>query len=257
MTHINSISNGMGSASMMLLVIAAEGELDTCLSITADTGSELDCLWNNGRRTTAYVYFDEVIKPYAEANGIEAVMIRAQDKHKNDLPPLADKLQRGIHAGVPLFGSRGGRISQGCTAKWKVRAIRQELRRRGAKTAVSYLGLTMDEVERMRISNVKWHQSAWPLIEGRIYRAQAQEELMRRSIPFLLSTECDFCPHKNRSRWERTSKPTIERIADIEKEFDGNLFFTPARIPLKEALKKMDDGQMDIFDGCDGGYCHV
>jgi hypothetical protein len=42
---------------MRLLIMAAEGDLpNTKLSITADTGSEKDCLWSTGDRTTAKEY---------------------------------------------------------------------------------------------------------------------------------------------------------------------------------------------------------
>jgi len=118
--HIEIISNGMGSQSMMMMVLAAEGKLSARLSITGDTGTENDCVWNTGERTTAYDYFERVIEPYAHSYGIEATIVRKLDRHKRPLPAIGDILVSGITAGVPLFGSNGGRLPQGCTGKYKI-----------------------------------------------------------------------------------------------------------------------------------------
>lgn len=85
--HIEAISNGMGSQSMMMCVLAAEGKIPARLSITADTGSENDCLWSTGKRTDAKDYFDMVIAPYCRENNIEASFVRAVDKTGKKLPP--------------------------------------------------------------------------------------------------------------------------------------------------------------------------
>lgn len=252
--HFDIISNGMGAQSMLMVVYAVEGLIPATLSITADTGSESDCLWNTGERTTAKEYFDRVIEPYAHGV-VEAIFIRSLDKGGDELPPLISLLEQGSPAGIPFYGSDGGQMPQRCTGKYKIRAVRQELRRRGATSARVALGLTMDEIHRMKPSDVRWCQNWWPLIDMRMYRAMVQSELQRRGIPYLVSTQCDMCPHKNAWRWGNTSQEMIDRIARIERGFDG-LYFTPFRIPLSEALERMkDDRQMDMF-GCDsGGYC--
>ncbi len=120
-------------------------------------------------------------------------------------------------------------------------------------TARTAIGLTVSEAERMKLSDVKWNQHYWPLVDRRLYRATIQDELERRGIPYLVSTECDMCPHKDRARWERTSPQTIELVAELETTMPG-LFFTDQRIPLKQAIKNMS-GQPSLFDSCDSGYC--
>jgi len=252
--HIEVVSNGMGSQSMMLLVLAAEGKIPARLSITGDTGSELDRVWNTGERTTAYEYFDRIIEPFASDNGIEAVMVKAQKKSGDPEPPIIDllKIQQ---VSIPMYGSRGGRLPQYCTYKWKIRAVRQELRRRGAKSARCALGLTKTEVHRMKPSDVKWCQNWWPLITVcPLDREQCQTELEKRGIPYLLSTECDMCPHKDQARWKRTSDEKLLELAEIELGLPG-LFFHSTRVPLLDALRTK---QLSFFDdSCDSGYCFV
>ncbi|MCP4363172.1 MAG: hypothetical protein GY796_34660 [Chloroflexi bacterium] len=253
--HVEAISNGMGSQSVYLLVLAIEGHIECDVSVSADTGSENDRVWSTGERTSSKEYFERVIYPLATKNGIDAVFVRAKDKDGQELPAIVDLLKKGKTAGVPLFGDNGGRLNQSCTSKYKIRAVRQELRKIGAKTARVALGLTVSEVERIKPSDVKWCENYWPLVEFGVYRSEIQARLTQAGIPFLLSTECDFCPHKDKARWDRTARDMIDEIEKIEDGLPG-LFFTSNRIPIKESIKKQNSGQLEF--GCDdGGYCWV
>ena len=261
--HINSISCGQGAPSLYMVVMAGEGVFPADVVITADTGWENDMLWSTGERTTAKEYFARVTKPLAESYGFGAAFVRAQNGQGREMLPIPDMQRRPAPNGskhkylidIPLHGSEGGRMRQSCTGKWKITAVRQDMRRRGADTATVYLGLTIDEVHRMRPSDVKWCTNTWPLIDARLYRASIITELEKRSIPYLISTECDGCPHKNTARWKRTSQAMIDELAVFETRFKGEFFLTSQRIPLKEAIANMDDGQLSLFDACDSGYC--
>lgn len=288
--HIEAISNGLGAQSMYMLVMAAESRLTARLSITADTGWENDRLWNNGTRSSSRDYFEIIVKPFAIAHGIEAVMVEALDKNGAPVPPLGEWVRQHIEAGklnhikIPLFGGEGGRLRQPCTSRKKVAAIRQELRRRGAATARTAHGLHRGEIHRMKghggriesgfftltSMDAKWQSHYYPLIEAGLFRRDIQEELVRRGIPYLLSSECDGCPHKDWPRWERTSPHVINDLADLESKMGGQFFFTDKRIPLRNALAEMKReaeeksaqqpvGMFDDADfGCDeGGVCGV
>ncbi len=86
-------------------------------------------------------------------------------------------------------------------------------------------------------------------------KANIIEQLHKRNIPYLLTTECDMCPHKDMVRWSRTDKKTIEKLSEIERGFGGTQFFTSSRIPLMESLKNQGDQMSFLHDGCDSGYC--
>lgn len=84
----------------------------------------------------------------------------------------------------------------------------------------------------------------------------------RRSIPYLVTTECDGCPHKDIARWRRTAPEVIDQLAQWESEVGrGEFFLTEERIPLKEALAEKEakelTGQQSLFDVCDSGYCFL
>ncbi len=265
--HIDSISCGQGAPSLFLIWLAGQRLFPCDIVIVADTGNENDMLWSNGRRSGARTFFDEVTKPLAEEFGIDAAFVRTVDKKKKPLPDL--HLDQRYEDGkkeidLPLFGSKGGRLMQSCTDKWKKRAIRQELRRHGARKATVRLGITMDEVGRMKQSKEKWETLTWPLTltvrEGGKrgwYRSEIQDEMKRAGIPYIIRSQCDFCPHKNLFRWRMSSPETIQAAAEFERKLGkGDFFLTPHRMPLLNAIDLMESKQsLEIFDSCDSGYC--
>ena len=244
---------------MFLMLCAGRKNIPATVSITADTGWENDCLLSTGERVTAKQYYNDVIEPLGNDIGIKTKFVRSTDKNGNPLEPLGERMRAGVIAGVPTYGSNGGQLIQGCTEKYKIRGIRQELRRMGATSARSALGLTMDEVHRIKQhKDVKWHSVWWPLItEFHFYKVTIREKLEKMGVPFMLSSECDGCPHKNWIRWQRTSKEIIDDLASIESGLGGTQFLTNKRKPLLEALEDMKNERPSetLFDGCDIGYC--
>lgn len=297
----NWLSNGLGGQSMYLLHLAAQRIIPATLSITADTGSENDRVCSTGERMTAPEFFQRYVQPYGERYGIETVMVRSVDKDKKPLPPLIDVLRqsqgddfqsltKGIS--VPLFTNdrSAGRLKQSCTDKWKVRAIHQEARRRGVKLLHSAIGFHAGEAHRLKgnfteesggfsyyqplvkrkkqLTPIKWLRHYYPLIDLKLNREQIRQELERVNLPYLVTTECDMCPHQDYARWKMHTPEVINEIAKIEAKWDGKLFFTDRRIPLKEALREMAaldeirQLQGSLFDlpdfGCESGaYCGI
>ena len=264
--HINSISCGQGAPSVFLIWLAGQGLFPCDVVIVADTGNENDMLWSNGRRTDARTFFNGVTKPLAEKNGMDAAFVRAVDKSKQPIPALHldQRYNDKVEIDMPLFGSNGGRLRQSCTDKWKKRAIKQELRRRGAKTATVRLGLMVDELHRVKQSKTIWETLDWPLVmtlrEGGKRgwrRGEIQAEMKRLNIPYVVRSQCDYCPHKNLFRWRTSSPETVQAAADWENEVGkGDFYLTSHRIPLFDAIDLMESRQsIGMFDACDSGFC--
>lgn len=201
---------------------------------------------------------------------------------------------------IPVFGSRKGRNGQACTGKWKIRAINQTLRKHGAKTAMTLQGIHAAEATRrvngryihqhekfnwlsvyqdtVRVSvgqkdgtkikvekDVKWLTHAYPLVDLGHNRNICQIKIVAEKIPYLLSSECDGCPHKDLPRWERTSPETLKELSELEALFNGEFFFTPERIPLMEAIEVMrskreanpEKYKVEADFGCQNAICGV
>lgn len=295
--HLEILSNGLGAPSMYLLYLAGQSVIPVRVSITADTGAEADRLWSTGERSTAAGYFDEVVKPLAQQWGIEARFVRARERSGANLPELWEHTKQMIARGkfgairMPLFGSRGGRLRQVCTSRWKVAAIRQEARRLGAKSVRSAQGIHMGEAARRvkganaRFENgfwtyndidgatrtgrpriVRWASHYYPLVDRGVHRHTAEAELRRLNIPYLVTSECDCCPHKDAARWLRTSPEVVEEIAFWEAKMNGQFFFTDRRVPLLKVVSQLREarraqgyifGEDAVEFGCDGGVCGV
>lgn len=260
---VNSISCGQGAPSLYMIVLAGKSK-SASLVIVADTGDENDMLWSDGRRTDAKTFFDEVTQPLAHEFNMDAAFVRSVDKHKNPLPDLHASQHLSIgdipyNIDMPLFGSRGGRLKQSCTSKWKVAAIRQELRRRGATSATTAIGFTVSEVHRIKPDDVKWCVKTYPLIEAGIHRATAIQRLSDMNVPYLITTECDKCPHKDWARWKRTGEQALAEAAHFEASFNGEFFLTRYRIPLMDAIDLMseDDRYQMMLSSCDTEYCFL
>ncbi len=290
--HIGYVANGMGSQSMYLLYLAAQKRIPATISITADTGWENDCDLNDGTKTTALRFFNEQLKPLADSWGIDAYFVRAVDNKGVPLPPLPEYLalaaERGKAGPVPLFGSKNGRLMQSCTEKWKIRAMRQQLRRMGATTASSAQGILWSERSRRvkgiyagnengydlyrtaytdgkgKVIETKWLTHYYPLVDLKMNREDVRAECDRLNIPYLISSECAGCPHADPWRWLRRSPGTIQQLVQLERSFNGEYFFTQGLKPLDEtvaAMRKAADAQGNLFDiadfGCTDGVCGV
>jgi hypothetical protein len=294
--HLETVSNGLGAQSMFLLLMAIRREIPATVSITADTGWENDNVWNCGKRTNAREYYESVVVPLCKGTHVTPYMVRSLNKAGAQLLPLRDQVMGKVErmGGIPLFGSRGGRLSQTCTDKMKIRAIHQQERRLGAKTVRNAQGIHADEADR-RIKGaflhmdggwgvyqttltttlkepdgtkrkvhrpIKWQTHYYPLVDLGVGRNGARKHLESKGVPFLVSSECDGCPHKDITRWERTSPAVIDELAELEGQWEGSYFFTDRRIPLKDAIAAMQADRVpgpaqDIDFGCGNSICGV
>lgn len=301
--HLETVSNGLGAPSLLLMLMAIRKEIPATVSITADTGWENDRVWNTGRRSSSEQYFNEIIVPLCNGTHVTPCFVRSVDKFKQPLKPLRERvieqaLKGGRASDIPLFGSKGGRLRQSCTDKMKIRAIHQEERRMGAKTARNAQGIHFYEADRrikgrfLRMDgqwseyqttmtlnrkeadgrrvkyerDIKWQKHYYPLVDLKMSRAQVYAAIEKEGIPYIVSSECDLCPHKDYARWERSSPEVIEDGTYIEGLFKGAYFFTDKRIPLKDAIAEMraerlaDPKRFAIGDtdfGCGNAICGV
>jgi hypothetical protein len=259
---LNVIQCGQGGPSIYLIVLAGENKIEADAVIWADTGSENDLILNDGNHVTGAEYFEFVTKPLANLYGIKAYAVKTKDKNGNNYPPLHldQKLNRKISIDLPVFGSRGGKLRQACTSKWKAQGSDQLLRSLGVESAVKYFGITFEEKHRCKLSRKLWQRFEYPLVNMNIYRQQCQDELTKRNIPWLLSTQCDCCPHQDAVRWLRHSDKCIEEMKELESSWRGDFFLTKSMETLDISLNMMKEdldrglAQTD-FMPCDNGEC--
>ena len=107
---------------------------------------------------------------------------------------------------------------------------------------------------------IVWLEHYYPCIDLKLNREAIRKELEKVGLPYLVTTECDWCPHQDYARWAMHTPEVIDEAAKVEAAWGGKLFFTAQRIPLKEALAQMKiaKGGAPADFGCDsGGLCGI
>jgi len=264
------ISLGAGVQSSTMLLMACAGELEEYGSpeaaIFADTGWEPPAVYD-------WLSFLE-----AEVAGrIEIVRVSRGNLRDDYL----DGLERQRHGGkgpppIPLHVRGGGRprgqMWRQCTNQYKLKAIFDEIRRRGyggrkGEPVEQWIGISFDEIQRMKPSRVPWARAAWPLIERRMTRHDCKLWMSRHGYPEPPKSACIACPYHSNPQWREIKADAglwadavaFDRAIRKMPQVEGELFVHYSGLPLEEVdLRTPEDfGQMDLFGAECEGMCGV
>jgi len=129
-----------------------------------------------------------------------------------------------------------------------------------------WLGISMDEFQRMKDSDVKYITSRWPLIEKKMTRNDCTKWLKEHGLDVPSKSACTFCPYHNTAGWRRIKSVEDDwneavrvdnRIRKIRPPFD--LFVHPSRKPLEKIdFRTLEEkGQISLWDAECSGICGV
>ena len=134
---------------------------------------------------------------------------------------------------IPVFtlgndGSLGKIPNRSCTADFKIRPILKKLRKlaavkRGTKTPVviQWIGISLDEMQRMKPSRDPWAKCEWPLVAARMTRRHCLDWMEKNNFPKPPRSSCVFCPFHRDSEWRRlqTEEPeAFQAAVQFEKK---------------------------------------
>ena len=266
MTPFCVLSLGWGVQSWTIAAMAALGELPRF-----DAALHADTTWEH----SGTVEFRRRWEPWLIERGIRVVTVRADHTEVVDDRWSTDAVQPPVFTLDPDTGSRGQTRRQ-CTYDWKIQPIRRWIRSQIADPpkpgmVESWQGITMDEWHRMRDSDVKYIVNRYPLIEGRMTRADCILWLQHRGLEVPGKSACVFCPYKSLSSWRNLKRAggsdwrtALDVDADIRdrRPAGGRLYLHPGRIPLDSAVRIPEDEgamqlELDFERPCDGGHCFV
>lgn len=264
MKPLRILSLGAGVQSSALFLMMAEGEIERAdHAIFADTGWEPN---------EVYRWLNEVIMPVSETSGIPITI--AQSKY-------GSVRERPWEMPLYTVGAEGnGMIRRQCTSKFKIDVVRREVRQLLALNGIDrppagavhqVIGISMDEVQRMRDSDVKYITNVYPLIDNNLTRNDCQQWLINHGYGAAPKSACIGCPFHSNSEWLRLKQTNPEAFADAvrvdEGLRDGSIdapgltsvrayatYLHPKRIPLKDITFKHED-QLDLFDQECTGMC--
>jgi len=262
-------SFGGGVQSTAALVLAAAGKIDYQTFLFSNVG-------NDSENPDTLAYVRDVSLPYSKAHKLELIELN-HIRRDGDEETLYKKLTRpGSRSnGIPIYLEGSGAPGRrSCTSDFKIRRIAIWQRRNGAtktKPAVTGLGISFDEIHRMRLdSGIATQVLEYPLIDLRLSRNDCLKIIKDAGLPTPPKSSCWFCPYHSMVSWHRLKidKPELfQKSVELEKTLSdrsdsvlgrGKVFLTRKLQPLDRVI----GDQIDLFDdnkndNCESGYCMV
>lgn len=250
---------GGGTQSVAIAVLVTQGKLPKPEVVAiADTGREASETWE---------YTDLWVRPMLRTVGLE---IKVIPHSLANVDLYGGKLKDTLL--IPAF-SKDGAFSTFCSGKWKADVMARYYRSLGygPKNPIrTWLGISLDEVGRMKPSSTEWQELYHPLIwDMRMRREHCRELVEQAGLPSPPKSSCWMCPYRRNSQWRRLRDAyplDFERACLLDEEIRdkdkmGGVWLHDSRVPLRMAdLSDPDPKMSSLFGevtGCDSGYCWV
>lgn len=253
------LSLGAGVQSSTLLLMAVHGELQIDRAIFADTQWEPKAVYD----------WLEILMPIAEKAGIPVDVVSGGNLREDSLHKKGWLVSVPVHvvseAGTP------GMLTRKCTNSYKIRPIYRRLRELGAtaKWPVDLLmGISLDEVQRMKPARVKYVRNQFPLIDRRMSRQACLVWLEQHGYGRPPKSACVGCPFRDDRSWRRMKDEApsewadavlfdqqVRHAAQMKVPTAAYLHRSLVPLPMVDLSTPQDRGQLDLFDSECEGMC--
>ncbi|WP_281989735.1 hypothetical protein [Aquimarina aggregata] len=256
----NIISLGAGTQSTDLLLRGLEGEFEEVPShaIFSDTGNE---------PKGVYTYLEWLIKFVDKEYKFNIDIVSAGNIYQDAFAYLEGTRKR--YEGVPYYTrnpktGKKGILRRQCTGDYKIRPVRRHIRKvlPEAKKVSLWLGISYDEIQRMKQANVKWITHRFPLIEKKIKRINCIQNFKAHGLPVPVRSSCVVCPYHSDKYWiwiyenERDSFDAAVMLDEAIRSYpsiNDECYLHRSCRPLKEVIvdilkgKELASTQLNIF----------
>lgn len=272
----------MGEPAIVVLSLGA-GVQSTVLALKGERGEF-------GRKPDCAIFSDtgwEPRKIYAHLDWIQSqvsypvIQVSAGNLREDCLRNARGEQQTGKRSTLPAFAIgddlRASPIMRQCTRDYKVDPINRKIREllgagKGERVpsgvfAEQWIGISTDEMIRMKDSRVKWAKMRWPLIEAGMSRNDCLR-WFAKNYPGreLAKSSCIGCPYHSNAMWRDMKDNDPESWADAV-EFDaairsgfagsrGELYLHRSLVPLRDVdlSTPAERGQIEFgfLQECDG-----
>jgi len=249
---LNVISLGAGKQSTFMLLEALNGRFGIIpdFAIFSDTGCEPEYVYET------LEWLKNKVAPFP------IITVSTGNLINDTLEYLAGERKRV--ASLPLrLADNGGLIMRQCTNDYKIKPLRKHLQKvRGDKKVRLWIGISLDEMQRIKESNVKYIENYYPLIESRITIDQIVNYFKINKIKAIGKSACLICPFHSDNYWKRFKK---EFPVEFEKAciFDDAIRNYPGlkqKAYLSKHLKPLRDINFEyeqslfpeLIEECDG-----
>lgn len=172
---------------------------------------------------------------------------------------------------IPAFtvndGIKKGMFHRQCTGDFKIAPIKRKGRElSGGKKITMWIGISLDEVVRMKPSRVKYIEHIWPLIDKRMSRQDCLNWMGKNGYPAPPRSACYFCPFHNDREWKNLSKSDFLKAVVYEKKLQASVakvqnketavpYLHASRVPLDKV--KFSTDERDLFNNECEGHCGI
>ena len=217
-------------------------------------------------------------------------LIRVSDGNLKENLKRAKTVSGHDFVDVPMFvtkpDGKAGILRRQCTNHYKIRPIHREIRERaGGKRgrpfpknthAEMWLGISTDEIIRMKPSREPWTIHKWPLIDIGMSRQDCLDwfhsEYPDRHLP---RSACVICPYRSDSHWQEMRDLEPESFDEavrfdrwmrktsrnpVRQVLSGRPYLHRTRRPLDSAVQGLADGTLvddGLFEEDCEGHCGV
>lgn len=263
--RLRVLSLGAGLQSSVTALMSARGELPLLdCAIFADTGWEPEEVYRHLDWLETQLPFPvhRVRRPGPDL-GEHAIAIATTPVTRTASPPWYTKAPNGM-------------LPKQCSKEFKTRVIGQQVRKllglapgqRGPREVVveQWLGISFDEMSRMKDAEQPFVRNHFPLVELRMKRRDCERWRAERQYPRFPKSSCIFCSYRGPDQWRdmRDNAPRDwAKVCAFDRAIrpgfhgmEGEAFVHRQRVPLADAdLRTAADlGQTEFgfLDECDG-----
>ena len=261
------ISLGVGVQSSTMALMSAKGVLPKVdCAIFADTGYE-------PKKVYEYLEWIKTQLPFP-------VYTVAKGNIKNDMIGSIDNGTRFPTA--PFFTrnaetGKKGMLMRQCTNDYKIQPIRKKIRelcniQKGKhfpkdKIVDQWIGISMDEISRMKPARDKYINNVHPLIDLKMSRKDCLKWMSENAFPLPEKSACICCPFHDDKYWyfmkhnrPEEFKDAVEfdkKIRTGSRKINDHLYLHRKCIPLDEVNFDIKTDQPDMFNNECEGMCGV
>lgn len=268
MSDFTYISFGAGVQSTALLVCSALGLHNVPkadVAIFADTGDEPGWVYDHLA----------VMIPWAAEHGIP-IHVASQGHLSQDIIDRHNG-SRSRFAAIPVYTvreHREGMLRRQCTREYKIQPIERKVRelmgyakgQRVRHSVTAMIGISLDEVTRMRDSRTRWVTNTYPLINAGLRRGDCMRIADENGLGVPKKSSCIFCPYHSDAFYrdlKQNHPDEFARAVEIDRAVrdmsmsgvEQPVFIHRSCLPLDQV--DFNEDQMDLFDNECEGYCGV
>jgi 3'-phosphoadenosine 5'-phosphosulfate sulfotransferase (PAPS reductase)/FAD synthetase len=173
--------------------------------------------------------------------------------------------------------NKKGLLFRQCTADYKILPVNKkvrellglesnEKRKKGTKVEM-VMGISIDEVYRVKVNRLKYITNVYPLIELGMNRKDCLEWFKKHNYPTPPRSACTFCPFHNNSEWRniKENKQEWDKVVELDrlirkgtKKNTDEVFLHKSCLPIDEVnFTEKPDDQFNLFNNECEGMCGI